>query len=455
MKIIICGAGQVGGQICRYLAREDSDITIVDSNDDVVRQLAEKLDVAGVSGRATDPRVLSEAGVEDADLIIAATSSDEANIISCMVARSLDSEAKTIVRLRNKSYHDVPRRRRGWPVDIIINPESEVADAAVHLIRSPTVFEWRSILSGKALLLGLRLGQESPVTNTPLRQLSELFPGYSGVVVGLRREGRLGVPTPEDQLFSDDEIYLVVDSGEFARTLQIFNKQHDPCRQLILVGAGNVGFEVAQRLESTRSDTRVKVIERNLSRAESVARELSKTVVLHGEGLDQDKLMEAGIEHANAILTVTDDDKTNLLIATQAKNLARRLRTISLVNEPSLAPLVKPLGVDARIDPRATTVSSILPHIRTHLVNSVLSVGNAEAEVIEAQITDDSQITGRMISNAKLPEGVIVGSVMKGNQTVPLTSYTRFEVGDAVAFFSLAGDVTKTIELLGPDAQLA
>ena len=455
MKIIICGAGQVGGQICRYLAREDSDITIVDSNEDVVRQLAEKLDVAAISGRATDPSVLSEAGVENAHVIIAATSSDEANIISCMVARSLDSKAKTIVRLRNKGYHDVSRRKNGGPVDIVINPESEVADTAMHLIRSPTVFERRSILSDKSLLLGLRLGEESPVTNTPLRQLSELFPGYSGVVVGLRRAGRLGVPAPDDQLFSNDEIFLVVDSGEFSRTLQIFDKQYEPCRQLIVVGGGNVGFEVAQRLESTKSSTRVKVIERNLSRAESIAPDLAKTVVLHGDGLDQDMLVEAGIEHANAILAVTDDDKTNLLIATQAKRLARQLRTISLVNEPSLAPLVEPLGVDARIDPRATTVSSILPHIRTHHVNSVLSLGNAEAEVIEAQITDDSQITGRMILNAKLPEGVIVGGVMKGKNTVPLTSDTRFEVGDTVAFFSLAGDVAKTIELLGPDAQLA
>jgi len=451
MKVIICGAGQVGWQIARHLAGERNDVTIVDSNADLVRRAADTLDVQGIAGFASHPSVLERAGARDADMIIAATHSDEVNMVTCQVAHSVFGVPRKIARLRAQEYleamHADLYRQDHLPIDVVISPEREVALAALQRIAAPAAFDTEAFLGGRAQLLGLALEDDCPVLNTPLRQLSDLFSTLRAIVVGIRREGRLFAPDPGDQLFPGDRIYVFSHADDVKRTLEIFGKATKKQERVVVVGAGNVGLAVAQALEAGPDRVRVKLIERDRKRAEIAADALERSIVLNGDGMDMDILQEADIDRADAVLAVTDDDKTNLLVSVRAKQLGCRL-AIALVNDPTLVPLISALDVDAYINPRATTVSSILKHIRHGRVRAIYSLGDAEAEVIEAQVLSTSPLAGKLLREVDFPEGVLVGMVMKGKEVLRPHSGLRFDEGDVVTLFALVGDIPEVERLL-------
>ncbi len=451
MKVIICGAGQVGWQIARHLSGEMNDVTVVDNNPDLIRRATEVLDVQGVTGHASYPDVLDRAGARDADMIIAATHSDEVNMVTCQVAHSVFGVSRKIARLRAQSYLEVVYsdlyRREHMPIDVVISPEKEVAGAALQRLAAPSAFDTESFLGGKAELLGLSIGEDCPVINTPLRQLTELFSTLRAIVVGIRRNGRLFAPSADDQIFVGDDCYVFTDIEDLPRTLEIFGKPQSRQDRIVIIGAGNVGLGVARNLEGRVDKVRVKVIERNLPIAERAADALERTVVLHGDGLDSAILEEAGIANADAVLVVTDDDKTNLLASVRAKEMGCRM-AICLVNDPTLVPLMKPLGIDAYINPRATTVSSILRHIRLGRVRWVYSIGDAEAEMIEAQVLGTSSVAGKKISDIDFPEGVLVGGVLKAGVVTKATGATRIDEGDVIVLFAMASDVREVERLL-------
>ncbi len=451
MRIIICGAGQVGWQIARHLAGEGNDVTVVDSNPALVRRATETLEVRGLTGFASHPEVLDAAGAADADMIIAATFSDEVNMVTCQVAHSVFGITRKIARLRARSYTD-PRyadlyRREHLPIDVIISPEREVAEAALQRLRAPAAFDAEAFFGGRAQLLGIGLDGSCPVLNTPLSQLTELFSTLRAVVVGVRRNQRLFAPDPTDQLFADDSVYVVTHMDDQNRTLEIFGKQIATQERVVIVGAGNVGLGVAQALETGRQRMRVRLVELDRGRAERAADALERTVVLNGDGLDADLLDEAGIARADAVLTLTNDDKTNMLSAVRAKTMGCPL-AIALVNDPALTPLMAPLGVDAYINPRATTVSSILRHVRHGRVRQIYSIGDGEAEVMEAQVLSSSPIAGRRIRDIDFPEGALVGAVLKKGEVVRPRGETLLEVGDMVVIFALASDVHEVEHLV-------
>jgi trk system potassium uptake protein len=451
MKVIICGAGQVGWQIARHLAGERNEVTIVDSNVDLVRRAADTLDVKGIAGFASYPAVLEKAGARDADMIIAATHSDEVNMVTCQVAHSVFAVPRKIARLRSQAYleamHADLYRRDHLPIDVVISPEREVALAALQRIAAPAAFDTEAFLGGRAQLLGLALDEDCPVLNTPLRQLSDLFSTLRAIVVGIRREGRLFAPEPGDQLFPGDRIYVFSHADDVKRTLEIFGKATQKQERIVVVGAGNVGLAVAQALESRTDRVRVKLIERDRKRAELAADALERSIVLNGDGMDMDILQEADIDRADAILAVTDDDKTNMLVSVRAKQLGCKL-AIALINDPTLVPLTEVLDVDAYINPRATTVSSILKHIRHGRVRAIYSLGDAEAEVIEAQVLSTSPIAGKAIREVSFPEGVLVGMVMKGKQVVRPHGGLRIDEGDVITLFAMATDIPEVERLL-------
>jgi trk system potassium uptake protein TrkA len=451
MKVIICGAGQVGWQIARHLAGEKNDVTVVDNNADLVRRAAETLDVQGVAGFASYPDVLERAGARDADMIIAATHSDEVNMVTCQVAHSIFAVPRKIARLRAQSYQNAIYsdlyRRDHLPIDVVISPEREVAEAALQRLAAPAAFDTESFMGGQAQLLGILLEADCPVLNTPLRQLSELFSTLRAIVVGIRREERLFAPDPGDQLFADDQIYVMAHVEDVNRTLEIFGKTTRRQERVVIIGGGNVGLAVAQALERRTERVRVKVIERNRAQAERAADALERTIVLYGDGLDTALLAEANIARADAVLCVTDDDKVNLLAAVRAKSEGCPM-AIALINDPTLVPLMAPLDIDAYINPRATTVSSILRHIRHGRVRTVYSIGDAEAEVIEAQVLSTSPLAGRLVREIEFPEGVLVGAVMKKGQVVKPSGDLRIEEGDVIALFAMAKDVREVERLL-------
>ena len=451
MKVIICGAGQVGWQIARHLAGEKTDVTIVDSDQNLVSRATDTLDVKGVSGFASYPNVLNNAGAEDADMIIAATHSDEVNMVTCQVAHSIFDIPRKIARLRSQSYLDAIYadlyRRDHLPIDVVISPELEVAEAALKRLSSPNAFESETFLNNQAQLLGLHIEENCPVINTPLRQLTDLFSSLRVIVVGVRRQGILFAPNAGDQLFCSDEVYLMCHSNDANRTLDVFGKSQGEQNRIVLIGGGNVGLRIAKTLEDSEHRVRLKIIEKNRSKAETAASSLERTIVLHGDGLDSGLLDEANISKTDTILAVTDDDKTNMLVAVRAKSRGCK-KAITLINDPTMSALMEPLGIDAYINPRSTTVSSILRHIRHGKVKNVYSIGDAEAEIIEAQVMSTSPIAGSRIGDLDFPEGVIVGGILKNGDMVKPNSNSKIEEGDIIALFALSKDIPEVERLL-------
>lgn len=451
MKVIICGAGQVGWQIARHLSGERNDVTVVDSNADLIRRATDTLDVQGVAGFASYPDVLDRAGARDADMIIAATHSDEVNMVTCQVAHSVFGIQRKIARLRSQSYLDAIYsdlyRRDHLPIDVVISPEREVAAAALQRLAAPAAFDTELFMENQAQLLGITLDDDCPVLNTPLRQLTDLFSTLRAVVVGIRREGTLFAPEPKDQLFAGDDAYIFVHRDDISRAMEIFGKTTSTQDRVVLVGGGNVGLSVALTLERRAKRIRTKVIEKNRHCAERAAEALERTIVLNGDGLDAALLAEAGISRADAMLAVTDDDKTNMLACVRAKAEGCPY-VIALINDPTLVPLMQPLGIDAYINPRATTVSSILRHIRHGRVRQVYSIGDAEAEVIEAEVLSTSPIAGKKINEIDFPEGALVGAIRKGGKIIRPMGDTRIEEGDVIAVFVLTKDVAQLEQLM-------
>ena len=287
MKVIICGAGQVGWQIARHLSGERNDVTVVDNNPELVRRATDSLDVQGVAGFASYPDILAKAGARDADMIIAATYSDEVNMVTCQVAHSVFAIPRKIARLRGQSYLDAIYsdlyRRDHMPIDVVISPEKEVADAALQRLSAPSAFDTETFLNGKAQLLGIKIEENCPIVNTQLRQLTDLFSTLRSIVVGVRREGTLFAPEAGDQLFVGDECYVFCHVEDVSRTMEIFGKSHKPQERVVLIGGGNVGLAVAEALEKRTTRVRAKVIEKNREIAEHAADVLERTIVLHGD----------------------------------------------------------------------------------------------------------------------------------------------------------------------------
>ncbi len=451
MKVIICGAGQVGWQIARHLAGEANDLTVVDNNPALVRRATETLDVQGLTGFASHPDVLDAAGARDADMIIAATYSDEVNMVICQVAHSVFGIPRKIARLRAQAYLDQLYadlyRKEHLPIDVIISPEREVADAALKRLRAPQAFDTEEFMDGQAELLGIALDDDCPVLATPLRQLTDLFSTLRAVVVGVRREKTLFAPEPGDQLLAGDAIYVFTHADDIGRTLEIFGKTAQRQERVVILGAGNVGLAVAQALEAAPERVRLKLVEADRKRAEVAADALVRTIVLLGDALDAALLEEAGVGRADAVLAVTNDDKTNMLAAVRAKTMGCPL-AIALINDPTLAPLLETLDIDAYINPRSTTVSSILRHVRHGRVRRIYSIGDSEAEVIEAQVLSSSPICDQRIRDIDFPEGALVGALMKKGEIIRPRGATLVEEGDIIAIFALAEDVPEVERLV-------
>ncbi|GLS81308.1 Trk system potassium transporter TrkA [Paracoccus marinus] len=444
MKIIICGAGQVGWQIARHLSGERNDITVIDTDADLIRRATDMLDVQGIAGFASHPDVLARAGAADCDLLIAATHSDEINIVACEIAHAVFQIPRKIARLRAASYLDPSYAgmygTANLPIDVVISPEREVARAAMQRLQAPATFDVETFMKDRVLMLGLALDHDCPILNASLRQLDDMFIDNKALVVGIRRAGRLFAPEPADELYPGDEIYVVCPIEEVERTLERFGKPTARPQRVIIVGAGNVGLAVAQAIEKKLPRLNAKLIERDRTQAEAAADTLERVVVLQGDGMSADLLVEAGVARADAVLMLTQDDKTNLLGAVRARQLGAGM-VVSLLNDPTLIPLRGPLGIDAYVDPRAATVSTILRHIRHGRVRDLYSIGDAEAELIEAQVLPSSGFAGRLICELDLPAGALIAAVQKGDRIVKPLPGLRIDAGDVVLIFALNGDV--------------
>ncbi len=446
MKIIVCGAGQVGSSIARQLSAENNDVTIVDQSAKLVTRISDSIDVQGIVGHASRPDVLDRAGAEDADMIIAVTYADEVNMIACQVAHSLFGVPTKIARVRHQSYLKPMWSnlfsRDHMPIDVIISPEIEVAHAVTRRLKVPGAFEMIPLVEDKVRLLGVRCGSDCPLVNTPLRQLTQLFPDLNIVIVGLMRENVPIIPTGNDQMLPGDEVYFVVDTEQLPRAMSAFGHEEAEARRLLILGAGNIGLFLAQQLESEFPWVNTKIIESNLKRAEDVVGKLDRTVVLNGDVLDPEILEEANAAAAETVVSVTNDDETNILASLLAKRHGAK-RAITLVNKNSYEPLIAPLGIDVVVSPRNITVSTILQHVRRGRIHSVHTLREGFGELIEAEALETSPLVNTPLKDVNLPAGVLLGAIVRGNDIITPRGNTVVQADDRIVLFAAADKVNK------------
>ncbi len=448
MKVIICGAGQVGFNIAHYLSSEGNDVTVVDQRPELIRKLSNTLDVQTIVGHASHPQVLEQAGAEAADMLIAVTQSDEVNMIACQVGHSLFGVPTKIARVRSQSYlepiwanlfnHD------HLPIDVIISPEIEVARAISRRLEVPGAIDVIPLADNKVRLIGVRCQDDCPLINTPLWQLTVLFPDLNIVIIGIIRDGKAIVPTSDDQMLSGDEVYFVTDARHIKRSMAAFGFEEQEARRLLIFGGGHIGLFLAQQVEKEHPTVSIKIIEKDQERAEFIAKSLQETVVLSGDVLDLEILEEAGVSQTETVVAVTNDDETNILSSLLAKRYGCK-RSITLINTRNYDSLVGSLKMDVVVNPRTTTVSKILQYVRRGKIHAVHSLREGFGELIEADALETSSLVGRPLKDVNLPVGVLVGAIVRDGQVINPRGNTVVQAKDRVVMFATA-DVVKKVE---------
>lgn len=432
MKVVILGAGQVGYSIARYLATEENDVTVVDQSPEVLRRISDKMDVQPILGFASHPNVLQKACADSADLLIAVTASDEVNMVACEVAHSLFGVKSKIARIRHQNYltsENSANFRQNMAIDITISPEIEIAKSLARSTKIAGAFEVISLVFDKIKVIGVRCHARSPIVNTPLRLLSTQFMHLDLIIMCICRGEKIFFPHKNDLLEADDEVYFIVRQGDVAAAMEAFGYFSEEKRKLIIVGGGNIGLGFAQELEAQESDIKVKIIEKNVMRSESIAHILKSTEVLNGDALDFDVLAEANVQEAETILALTDDDRVNILVSLLAKRQGAK-RSTSLLNKMTYASLVTSLGVDAIISPRVITVSTILQHVCQGRVRSIYSLAGGYAEVIEAEARETSYIIGLTVEDVTVRDSIHVAAIVRGSEITLNPARLIIGVGD-------------------------
>ncbi|SLN54684.1 Trk system potassium transporter TrkA [Oceanibacterium hippocampi] len=450
MQVIICGAGQVGFSIARELVTEGNDVTVIDQDPQLVRTINDSLDAKGLVGSGSHPDVLERAGAADADMIIAVTYGDETNMVACQVAHSLFNVPIKVARIRAQPYL-LPVwanlfSRDHLPIDVIISPEIEVAHTINRQIQVPGAFDIIPFAEDRIRVVGVRLDDNCPIINTPLRQLTELFPDLAIVVIGIYRNEKMIVPAGEDQMFPGDEVYFAVDTKHLNRAMPLFGHEEPEARRIVIIGGGNVGLFLASKIEQEHPSIKIRIIEARRERAEEIADQLSRTVVLHGDALDTDLLEEANIKAAETVVALTNDDEVNILSSLLAKRLGART-AITLVNKAVYQPLMGSLGIDVVVNPRATTVSSILQYVRRGRIRGLRSLRDGSAEVIEAEALETSTVVGKPLRDIALPRGIIIGGIVRDDVVIIPRGDTKIAPKDRVIIFALREQVKKVEEM--------
>jgi trk system potassium uptake protein TrkA len=450
MRVVICGAGQVGYGIAERLAAEKNDVSVIDTSPHLVQVVRDSLDVRGFVGHGAHPDTLAQAGADGADMIIAVTLYDEVNMVACQVAHSLFSVPTKVARVRAQSYLQ-PHWSNLYssdhlPIDVIISPEVEVGEMVLRRLALPGAVDTVRFANDEVVVIGVLCDENCPIVDTPLEQLTELFPDLEAVVVGILRNDKLFVPRSGDSMLVDDLVYVVAAKDQVRRTLSIFGHEEQEATRVLIAGGGNIGLYVAQALEARGARVRVKIIETNRDRAVGVADLLKRSVVLHGSALDREILREADIEDADTLVALTNEDEVNILACVMAKRLGAR-RTMALINSRTYPDFTRTLGIDATVNPRAVTVSKILQYVRRGRIRGVHSIQDGQAEVIEAEALETSSLVGRPLRDLDLPDGIRIGAIYRDGKVISPSGDTEIKPGDRVIIFAMANRVRQVEQM--------
>jgi len=440
MNIIICGAGRVGFSISKQLSAQGHSITVIDQSSEFIQKINETQDVKGIVGRATFPSVLEKAGAEDADMIIAVTQNDETNMVICQVAYSIFKINKKIARIRGQEFLGAKWGKlfgeSNLPIDVIISPELEVAKSLQRKLEAPGALDSVPFAAGKIKVLEININKKCPIINIALSKLTERFPNLRANILGVIRGEKFVILKKNDKMLIHDKAFVVINASQINTTLSAFGHEEKMAKKIIIVGGGNIGFNLAKNLETDSEGVRVKIIEKDKVRSELIANELNNTIVIHGDGLDEDVLKEANVEEAETVLALTNDDEDNIMVSVLAEKINPNKRTIALVNKQNYSILQSSLKIDDLVDPRLATISTILKHVHKGTIETVYTLLDGEYEFIEAEILETSELISKSIKDSNLPKEIRIGAIVRGKDVIIPKSDFKFEKKDLVVFLT-------------------
>jgi trk system potassium uptake protein len=439
MNIIICGAGKVGFSISKQLSDQGHSITVIDQSSEDIKRINDTQDVKGIVGRATFPSVLENAGAENTDMIIAVTRNDETNMIVCQLASSLFNIPKKIARIRSKEFLEGKwsklYNKSNIPIDVIISPEIEVAKSLFRRLEAPGALDNVPFVNDKVKMLEISIEKDCPIIDIPLKNLTLKYPDFRANIVGALRKDKFIFLKKNDKMLEGDNVYVVVSSDQLNQILKAFGHEEKVAKKILIIGGGNIGLNLAKLLEKN-FEARVKIIEKNKQTAENIATELSSSIVIHGDALDEEILKEANIEDSETVLALTNDDENNIMVCVLAEKTGMQKRTIAIVNKSNYSLLQKSLNIDDLVDPRMTTVSRIMEHVHKGTIRTVYSLLDGTYEFIEAKILEKSELLNKSIKDSNLPEHIRIGAVVrKENVIIPRSNFI-FEKDDLVVFLA-------------------
>ena len=440
MNIIICGAGRVGYTIAKLLSEQDHSITVIDQSSEDIQKINDDLDVKSIVGKATYPSVLEKANAEDADMIIAVTRNDEINMLICQIAFSIFKIGKKIARIRSQDYlnpkFSLVYNKENLPIDVIISPEVEIAKSIQRKLEAPGAIDNVPFADNKIRLLEIDVDEKCPLINIELNKITKKFPKLEANILGVVREEKFIILKKNDVLKLGDKAYVIINSSQMQLTLDAFGHNEKISNKFLIIGGGNIGFNLAKNLENSHESARIKIIEKNKERAEFIANELNNSLVINGNGLEEDVLKEANIDETETVLALTNDDEDNLMVSVLVEKFSKDKRTMALINKPNYSILQSSLKIDDLIDPRMNTVSSILKHVHKGTIETAYSISNGDYEVIEAEIIDSSELIDKELKNSNLPENIRIGAILRKNDIIIPSSKFIFKKKDIVVFLA-------------------
>ena len=446
MNIIICGAGRVGFTIAKLLSEQGHSITVIDQSSEDIQKINDSLDVKAIVGKATYPSILEKANAEETDMIIAVTRNDEINMLICQIAFSIFKIPKKIARIRSQDYLN-PKFSRVYnkenlPIDVIISPEIEIAKSIQRKLEAPGALDSVPFAENQIRLLEILIKDNCKSIGIKFNELSKKNPKLEANIVGISRDEKFFIPKKTDSVLKDDKIYVIINSSQMQETLEAFGHNEKISKKILIIGGGNIGFNLAKNIEETLDTVRVKIVEKNKERAEFLATQLNNSIVINGNALDEEVMIEANLDESETVLALTNDDEDNLMVSVLVEKFAKDKkdiedkRTMALINKPNYSLLQSSLKIDDLIDPRMNTVSSILKHIHKGTIENAYTISNGEYEVIEAEIIETSELLSKELKNLNLPEEIRVGAVLRDNKVIiPRSSFT-FKKDDKVVFIA-------------------
>ncbi len=457
MNIIICGAGEVGYSLAKYLSSDNMKVTLIDESIEKLEKISSSIDVRTLVGKSYNPEVLFQANVEEAELLISVTDNDETNILTCEISKILFDIPTTIARIKEKEFLNDKWRElfseKGFRVDYIISPEDEIASMLARLVAVSGAHDLISFADDKVRLIGFKLESDCPVLDTPLKDLTELFPNLNTKIVLMVRNEKTIIPNKMEELSEGDDIYLLSDTNNINRVLNIFGKKIIKSRRVVIIGAGIVALNIAKILEINEPDSSITIIENNKETAERAAMQLEKANVLLGDAVEAEIMQEAEISKADIVFSVTNSDEINTLVSTLSKKAGAK-NCYALLSGDKYLPVISLMDIDGIISPKELTVSKVLKYIRRGDVSDVYELQAGKAEIIEFLVKEGSKLVGIPLKDAELPDNTIIGSIVRNDTVLTPTGETIIEASDKVVMCLLHESIHQLEDFLSNDSEL-